>query len=110
MDCSAGLARCMLAQGQSEQAHEHVTRLWNYLSEQGTKGIELPSLVYQTCASFFDAAGQHEKSRAVIASGYRDLIARAEKISNPEWRTSFLRNVIEHRTMLEMWQRNVTST
>jgi hypothetical protein len=30
----------------------------------------------------------------------------AGKISDPEWRKSFLENVPEHRAIIEMWERN----
>jgi len=40
-----------------------------------------------------------------VEAGYRELTARAEKISNAEWRKSFLENVPEHRTIVEMWER-----
>jgi class 3 adenylate cyclase/tetratricopeptide (TPR) repeat protein len=105
-DCTAGLARCALAQGQLDEAREHAAALWQHLSEQGPTGIELPTLCYQTCADLFDALGDPETSRAAVEAGYRDLMARAEKISDRDWRQSFLDNIPEHRAIVDLWERS----
>ncbi|HEV8339343.1 MAG TPA: adenylate/guanylate cyclase domain-containing protein [bacterium] len=104
MDALAGIARCALAQGRLDEARRHATDLWTYLAETGPKGIEHPVWAYLTCADIFDALGQREQARAAVESGYRELMERAEKISNPEWRKSFLENVPEHRSIVEMWE------
>jgi class 3 adenylate cyclase/tetratricopeptide (TPR) repeat protein len=104
-DCTAGLARCALAQGQLEQARQHTAALWQHLSQQGPAGMELPGLGYQTCADLFDALGDAATSRAAVEAGYRDLMARADKISDPDWRQSFLDNIPEHRAMVDLWER-----
>jgi hypothetical protein len=105
LDCTAGLARSALAQGELNEARAQAEEVWQYLSERGTEGIELPTLCYLTCADVFDALGEAEASRAAVEAGYHELMARAEKISNAEWRKSFLENVPEHRAMLELWER-----
>jgi hypothetical protein len=43
--------------------------------------------------------------REVIEAGYTDLMEQAGKISNIEWRKSFLENVAENRTIVERWKR-----
>jgi hypothetical protein len=80
-----------------------VTELWNALATGAAKG-EFPLLSYQTCADLFDALGDAEQARAAIEAGYRELMARAKKISDPEWRKAFLNDVPEHRAMVEMWE------
>ena len=35
---------------------------------------------------------------------------RAEKISDPEWRKSFLENIPEHRALVDMWERMAGET
>ncbi len=101
----AGLARCALAQGQLDEARQAVTEVWNYLREYGASGIEFPVWAYQTCADGFDALGDAENAQPALDAGYRELMTRADKISNPEWRRSFLENVAEHRAIVEMWER-----
>jgi hypothetical protein len=42
--------------------------------------------------------------REVIEAGYSNLIENAGKISNTEWRRSFLENVAENRVLIERWK------
>lgn len=105
-DARAGWARCAFGQGQLENAKIYATEIWQYLSEHGTAGMEFPVWVYLTCADIFDALGDFENSRTTVKLGYRELMTRAEKISNIEWRRSYMENVPEHRAMIELWERN----
>jgi hypothetical protein len=41
----------------------------------------------------------------VLEAGYRALMELADKLSNPEWRRSFLENVAENRAIVAWWQR-----
>jgi hypothetical protein len=41
----------------------------------------------------------------VREAGYRALMELADKLSNPEWRRSFLENVAENRAIVAWWQR-----
>lgn len=104
-DALAGLARCLLAQGQLEAAHQHAKRVWDDLEGHGAGGMEFPILAYRTCADIFDALGDSENAFKAVEVGYRELMNRANRISNLEWRNSFLENVPEHRSMIEMWKR-----
>jgi class 3 adenylate cyclase/tetratricopeptide (TPR) repeat protein len=105
MDALAGVARCALGQGHMDEARGHITELWTYLSATGPKGMEQPVWAYLTCADVFDALGQREQAREAIEAGHQELMDRAEKITNPEWRKPFLENVPEHRTIVEMWEK-----
>src|SRR3972149_6646659 len=106
-DALAGLGGRGLGQGQPDEAHQHVTDLWNYLNQHGTAGMEMPVWAYLTCADIFDALGEEEQSRAAIEAGYRELVARARQISHPEWRRAFLENVPAHRAIVELGERLV---
>lgn len=110
MDCAAGLARCALSLGDLPRAQHYASQLWTYLAENGAAGIELPSLVYQTCADIFQATGAHETARAAVEAGYQELLSRADKITDAEWRKSFLENVSEHRAMVGLWARTHTTS
>lgn len=105
VETTASLARCALAQGNLQSARERVTEVWTHLSAHGPHGMELPALCYQTCADIFDALGDTATSRAAVQAGYRELMARAEKISDPGWHRSYLNNVPEHRAIIDMWER-----
>ncbi len=61
---------------------------------------------YLSCAEIFEALGEREEARRSVEAGYQELQERAGKISDPEWRKSYLENVPEHRTITETWERN----
>src|SRR4030095_3807057 len=46
LDCTAGLARCALAQGQLDGARQAANEVWQYLADHGPAGLELPGLAY----------------------------------------------------------------
>ena len=104
-DCLASLARCALAQGHPDEAGGFAAEIWTYLQEHGAKGLAFPVWAYQTCADIFDALGEPERSRAAVEAGYRELMTLAERISDSEWRASFVENIPEHRAIVELWER-----
>jgi predicted ATPase/predicted Ser/Thr protein kinase len=104
-DALAGIARCSLNLGQLDEAKQCVETLWSYLNKNGSSGMELPILSYLTCADTFREVGDTENYATAIHEGYEVLMEMADKISDPEMRRSFLENVPEHRTMVEMWGR-----
>jgi predicted ATPase len=106
LDPTAGLARCAFAQGLLEEAQQHTAQVWKHLSEHGTTGMEFPTQTYLTVVDIMDGLRDQETARLALEEGYRELMERADKISEPEWRKSFLENVEAHRTMVEMWERH----
>ena len=109
-DAQAGLARCAMAQNDLEGAWRHVTETLDYLAQHGTQGMEFPVWAYQTCAEIFTSLGESDRAHQAIEEGYRDLTRRVEKISDPEWGTSFLNNVPEHKAIVDLWERTRSST
>jgi tetratricopeptide (TPR) repeat protein len=101
-DALAGLVRCALALQDLDTARRCTAELWNYLQRQGTQGMEFPLRAYLTCVEAHTVFGESDNARAAIKAGYDELIARAEKISRVEWGQSFLFNVPEHRTIIEL--------
>ncbi len=104
-DCIAGMARCALAQGCTDEAKKFSDDLWTDLKSHGAVGMEFPIGAYVTCAQVFDAVGDSEKSKEAIESGYHQLMEQADKIGDVEWRNRYLENVPEHREIREMWDR-----
>lgn len=104
IDARSGLARCALAQGRLQEAREHAGVVWQYLGEHRAAGLEFPVWAYLTCAMIFQAAGQAGQFSAALSAGYQGLMDRAEKISDPEWRKSYLENVPEHRQIVALWE------
>ncbi|MEJ2748891.1 MAG: hypothetical protein P8183_13455, partial [Anaerolineae bacterium] len=67
-----------------------------------------PSLAYGCVADVLGAVEISNTSlHEVIEMGYRDLMERAEKISDADWRQSFLENVAENKAVVERWERCV---
>ncbi|MBF6595564.1 MAG: AAA family ATPase [Thermaceae bacterium] len=103
MESVAGLARLALNGGELEAARSYASQLWNYLREHGMGS--LPVEVHLACAEVFTVFGDLAAVQTVVEGGYRDLIERSYKISDPEWRKSFLENIAEHGQLLRLWQR-----
>ena len=104
MEAQAVEARCMLALGRWEKARQGAAEVWAYLRAHGTSGMDFPSRVYVAVADVLGAIETPGLSaRQVIEAGYRDLLERAERISDAEWRRSFLENAAENRTLVERW-------
>jgi glutathionylspermidine synthase len=101
-DALAGLTRCAWQLHDWEAAQQQAAELWNYLRLKGTQGMELPVRAYLTCAQVFAALQEDDKARKAVEAGYQELIARSEKISRLEWGRSYLSNIPEHRTLIEL--------
>ncbi len=105
MEAQATEARCLKALGQLEVARQLATEVWAYLHEHGTKGIDFPSRVYLCLGE-----GLGNSEYEVIDMGYRDLMERAKKISDTDWRRSFLQNVIENDALITRWEKMAVSS
>lgn len=90
-----------------DEARQHATEIWQHLARHGTRGVESPVWVYQTCADVFDASGEPDRAHAAVEAGHHELRDRAEKIDEPEWRKAFLENVPEHRAIFDLLERLV---
>ncbi|MGE5373522.1 MAG: AAA family ATPase [Bacteroidota bacterium] len=99
-------ARCLAALGRLEEARQLAGDGWFYIREHGKVGMEIPSRVYRCVADVVTLVEVPGISsvREVIEAGYWDLMEQAGKISNVDWRKSFLENVAENRTIVQRWQ------
>ena len=104
VEATAGLARCALGQHQLNEAVRYVAEVWDYLTDRKGTGIENLTRVYLTCAAVFTAGHDQATAKAALEAGYHDLMQRAIKISDPQWRTAFLEKVPDHQTMIRRWQ------
>jgi tetratricopeptide (TPR) repeat protein len=109
-DARAGQARSALALGRADEAREHVEAVRDYLQGHGAQGMELPVRAYLTCAEVFEALGDSNQSRAAVEEGYHELMQRADKIGDLEWRSSFIENVPEHRAIRDKWKQKQTGS
>jgi predicted ATPase/DNA-binding SARP family transcriptional activator len=104
-------ARVLLALGRWDEARQCAHEAWALLREHGLAGCTERSLVCLALADVFAAFDDPELPPAeVLHIGYDDMMQRVTRISNPEWRRSFLENVPANRILGERWLRlTVTS-
>jgi class 3 adenylate cyclase/tetratricopeptide (TPR) repeat protein len=109
-DAAAGIARTSLSMHDLNDAQRRAVELWAYLSQNGPQGLEFPIYAYLTCAQIFQAAQERKRMIGAIMGGYDELIKRAEKFSDGDWRDTYLHAVPEHATMIELWKQNHRSS
>jgi tetratricopeptide (TPR) repeat protein len=108
IEAQAAAARCALAQGRREEAHRLALEVWDDVCEHGIAALDSPSRVCLHLAAVLAVTGlpdSHVSPHQVLEAGYRALMELADKLSNPEWRRSFLENVAENRAIVAWWQR-----
>jgi tetratricopeptide (TPR) repeat protein len=101
VDAQAGLARLALQRGDLSQAEQHALEISTYLEQQGPQGLELPFLVYLTCARVFKVLGDAQRLQHILASGRMELQTRLDRISQSEWRATFIDAIPENRALME---------
>lgn len=101
MDALTGMARCALEVGQLDQARKHALEICHYLEENGSQGMEFPTMAYLTCGRIFEQTGDEERRRESIEKGCQQLMERAEKISDSDWRKIYLEEVPENYSIQE---------
>jgi len=101
IDASSGVARCFLANNDLLAAGQLAVEISNYLQDNGSQGLEFPSLAYLSCIRVYEAIGLNDPMRSATIAGYADLMDRAGKIEDDAWRKSFLQNVPEHQALIK---------
>jgi predicted ATPase/class 3 adenylate cyclase len=102
VEAEAGLARLALQVGDLPQAEQLALQIIAYLEQQGPQGLELPILVYFTCARIFKALGDAPRLQYILENGCRELNARLDHISEASWRQTFLDAVPENRALMAL--------
>ncbi len=103
-DAQAVEARVALALGRGEEAHQWLCEVWAHLRGHGASGLVSTARIYLAVADVAEALARPEVVPGVVLEqGYRELLARAAKITDPTWRTSFLTNVTENRSLVERY-------
>ena len=97
----ATLSEVLLARGRAPEALDAAKQAVAIVASLGGQIEEGESLIRLVHAEALDAAGEREAARAVIAEAQDRLLARADKIGDPDLRASFLEQVPENaRTQL----------
>jgi class 3 adenylate cyclase/predicted ATPase len=100
-DDLATLAAIHLAADDLIQALDYTRRALAILDECGGEGPEFPQRGYFICYQVLSAAGRKETAQVALQSAYRLVMARAEKITDPALRRSFLDQVAINREIVQ---------
>ena len=101
VEAQAGLARLALQRSDLSQAEHNAMVIFNYLEQHGPQGLELPILVYLTCAMVFQALGDVLRLQHILEIGRKELQVRLDRISEAGWRETFLKTVPENCALME---------
>jgi tetratricopeptide (TPR) repeat protein len=104
VESQAGLARLALLSSNLSQAEQQALQIIAYLDEYGPQGLELPILVYLTCARVFQTLRDGPRLKSALENGRRELQTRLDRISEVNWRKTFLDGVPENRELMAFEQ------
>lgn len=100
VEALAGQARLALQRKDLVQAKQNALQIFDYLEQNGPQGLELPILVYLTCARVFQAVGDAPRLQNTLDNGRRELRNRHDQISEAGWRETFLEAIPENCELL----------
>lgn len=109
-EATALLGRCALGQGQPAAARQEALQAWRYLEEYGAAAMDETVVTYLSvmmviAATALETAVPGEPIAQMVAeAGYGLVMTRAEQISDPQWRQTFLENVPANRDMVVCWR------
>jgi tetratricopeptide (TPR) repeat protein len=95
------LAAVHLSAGDIPEALDIARQALAILDECGGEGPEFPQRDYLICYQALAAAGEAEQAQAALESAYDLVMARAEKITDPSLRQSFLERVAVNREIVK---------
>ncbi len=103
-DNLATLAAAYLAKNDLAQALNYVAQTQAILEECGGEGPEFPQQDYFIAYQVLAVAGQTEAAQAALRSAYNLVMLRAEKITDPTLRQSFLERVAVNQAIVKTYR------
>jgi class 3 adenylate cyclase/tetratricopeptide (TPR) repeat protein len=103
-EAQAFLSRDLLRIGEPAQAGKTATEVWEYLRENGDSTMESPLEAFLACTQVFISVGLIDNAVQALQQARAVLLSRAEKISDPTLRKSFLENVPAHQEIQLLWR------
>jgi tetratricopeptide (TPR) repeat protein len=100
----SGLARVALERGDVETARALTEEMLAHVRAHGLVLIEFPFQIYQTAIRVFRSCGSMPAARQVLQEAVQALMERAERITDPVLRCSFLERVPAHKELLAAWR------
>ncbi len=102
LESQAGLAGVVMKQGDLARAAGEVEAILTYLKTGSVEGSEDPFQIYMTCYNVLRELND-KRADHLLGSAYTLLRNRAERISNPDLRRSFLENVPIHQKITKAY-------
>jgi len=99
MEALAGLANVYKTQEFLDKALSTIEEILTYLETETLDGADEPSLVYLACYRVLEAC-EDPRAQDILNIAYNLLQESAAKISNEEFRRSFLENVAANREIV----------
>jgi tetratricopeptide (TPR) repeat protein len=99
------LAAAHLASDNPAQALKYTQQALTILDECGGEGPDNPQQDYLICYQVLSELGEYNTARAALESAYKLIIVRAEKITDPALRQSFLKKVQVNRQIAQEAER-----
>jgi len=103
MENLSGLARVALVRGDIETARAYTEEMLAHVRAHGLVLIEFPFEIYQTALRVFQSYGSMPAARQVLHEAVHALMERAERITDPALRRSFLERVPVHKELVAAW-------
>ena len=102
IDCLAARALSLMGQSEVEQAVEHVTRVTDWLDQNGEVGIENPARVYTAVVQVMAEANHREIAEQWLERGKAFIQTRAASISEDEAREAYINRTPCNRELMQI--------
>ena len=109
LDAEAGLARCLLATGKTDEAKELIELCLEQIEARGAAGTNYPVRLYLTVYWVLQAANHKDQAVAALRAGCTLLKKRAKTIKETHLRQRFMEDVPENKelaTQLQQFEEN----
>ena len=100
----AGLARIALQQQDVETAHQHITKVTDWILAGNAQQFWDPWIIYLSAYQVLTALDETETAQTIVNEAHAILHQRAEEIGNESLRDCFLQEVEVNRQIDEAWQ------
>jgi len=100
VEAIAGMARLAFKSDDLANAKAHVIKIKDYLDQEGSQALELPTLTFLTCVQIFDTSGDVEIVRQVLMKGLKDIEGQLDMIQEEDWKAAYRNNIPENRALM----------
>lgn len=100
VEALAGLARLALKSGDASGAEHFALQIISYLDQESSQGLEFPILAILSCVKVFDALKDTSMFQHALKIGLKEIENQLAKITETEWRETFIKEVPENRELL----------